>query len=211
MIDAVLAEAGLQLARRSTRSPSGAGPGGFTGVRLAASVTQGLAFGADLPVVPVSDLRGGRPAGVRPRRSAVERVLVCNDARMQEVYWACFERGGRACARSLGTEHVSPPQASSLPAAWLDAAPRSSPASAAASGRTRDLGRAVGAALPRCTRRPAAPGAGDRAARGAGAAGGPAPCRPEQALPVYLRDDVAHVPARQLARVTKLTCEAASS
>lgn len=66
----------------------GAGPGSFTGLRVACGVTQGLAAGADKPVVGVGTLLALAEA------SGAQRVVCCIDARMNEVYQAAYERMG---------------------------------------------------------------------------------------------------------------------
>lgn len=116
MIDEVLAAAGVSLADL-TAIAFGRGPGSFTGVRLAASVTQGLAHGAGVPVVPVSDL-GAVAQRVLGEDETAERVLVCNDARMHEVYWGCFARSAGGLAEAVGEERVSDPGRVALPADW---------------------------------------------------------------------------------------------
>jgi tRNA threonylcarbamoyladenosine biosynthesis protein TsaB len=105
MIDALLAEAGIALAGLDGLA-FGRGPGGFTGLRIAAGVVQGLAYGATLPVAPVSSL-----AAVAEQVQAVEgeRILVCNDARMGELYWAVFERMPGGGIRPVSPEFVAPP------------------------------------------------------------------------------------------------------
>ena len=117
MIDEVLGEGGVSLGQL-TAIAFGRGPGSFTGVRLAASVTQGLAFAAGLPVLPVSDLRAVAQRIVA-EESAAERILVCNDARMHEVYWSAFARSAGGLAEPVGAEHVGGPAQVALPAAWL--------------------------------------------------------------------------------------------
>jgi tRNA threonylcarbamoyladenosine biosynthesis protein TsaB len=104
MIDALLAEGGIALAQLDAIA-FGRGPGGFTGVRLAASVAQGLSFGANVGVVPVSDLAAvaQRVAQLDP---ASQRVLVVNDARMREVYWAEYLAEG---IRPQSEERVNAP------------------------------------------------------------------------------------------------------
>ena len=79
----LLAEAGITLARIDGIA-FGAGPGGFTGLRLACGVAQGLACGLDLPVVPVSTLETLALA------SGERDVWACLDARMNEVYGAAY-------------------------------------------------------------------------------------------------------------------------
>src|SRR5262249_51126688 len=87
MVDTVLREAGVRL-QDVDGLAYGRGPGAFTGVRIAVGVAQGLAFGATLPTVGVSDLAAVAQQVAQPG----ERVLVCMDARMGEVYWSLFDR-----------------------------------------------------------------------------------------------------------------------
>ena len=64
----------------------GAGPGAFTGVRVACGVAQGLGFGANLPVVGVNTLLAVAQG------SGENKVIACLDARMSEIYHAVFEK-----------------------------------------------------------------------------------------------------------------------
>jgi tRNA threonylcarbamoyladenosine biosynthesis protein TsaB len=120
MIDDLLSEAGVSLTSLDAIA-FGRGPGSFTGVRLAATVTQGLAFGANLGVIPISDLQAvaQRAFATDPTLS---RALVCNDARMGEVYWGCYERGASGLARLEGEERVAKPSEVKLPPGWSTAA-----------------------------------------------------------------------------------------
>jgi tRNA threonylcarbamoyladenosine biosynthesis protein TsaB len=96
MAGEMLAEAGLTLTQLDGIA-FGAGPGSFTGLRIGCGVAQGLAFGANLPVVGVSTLLAlARQVegvlGYEPRGQA--RVIACLDARMGEVYHAAYVRTG---------------------------------------------------------------------------------------------------------------------
>ena len=97
----LLADAGLSLAQIDGIA-FGAGPGGFTGLRLACGVAQGLAWGLDLPVMPVSTLEALALA------SGKREVWACLDARMNEVYCATYLVEGDA-ARQVTPPVCLPP------------------------------------------------------------------------------------------------------
>jgi tRNA threonylcarbamoyladenosine biosynthesis protein TsaB len=101
----VLAEAGISLAELGGIA-YGAGPGSFTGVRIACGVVQGLALGADLPVYGVPTL--GAIAHTAWRTHGWTRVLACLDARMHEVYVASYARNDNGWTR-LGDAAVRKP------------------------------------------------------------------------------------------------------
>jgi tRNA threonylcarbamoyladenosine biosynthesis protein TsaB len=97
MVDELLRESAMTL-RQLDGIGYGAGPGSFTGLRIACAVTQGLALGADLPVVGVSTLES------IAEQTGAAQVLTVLDARMAEVYWAAYRREG------VGWQAVSEPQ-----------------------------------------------------------------------------------------------------
>lgn len=200
MVDALLREAGIALSALDAIA-FGRGPGAFTGVRLAASVTQGLAFGARLPVVPVSDLQALAQRSLDEDR-ALGRVLVCADARMHEVYWACFERSSEGIARTHGEERVGAPSEVRLPCDW---GVLGSPASRQLSAHGRLAGVGSGfAAYPElrtalgldAVRVELLPRAAEIARLAVPAVAARRFVAPEQALPVYLRDDVTRATPR---------------
>lgn len=90
----------------------GCGPGSFTGLRVGAAVAQALGFGAALPVCRISSLavlaRGGA------RRSGVEAVAPCLDARMGEIYAAAYRQTAQGLQLML-PERVCAPEALELP------------------------------------------------------------------------------------------------
>ncbi len=93
----------------------GAGPGAFTGVRVACGVAQGLGFGANLPVVGVNTLMALAQA------SGQERVIGCLDARMGEIYHAAFVRENGLWIEKSATTVCKPEAAPVLEGEWAGA------------------------------------------------------------------------------------------
>ena len=85
MLDDLLRDEGVKLAQLDGIA-FGSGPGSFTGVRIACGVAQGLALGADLPVVGVCTLQALAQA------SGHDKVIAALDARMGEIYHAAYAR-----------------------------------------------------------------------------------------------------------------------
>jgi len=97
MIDAVLDEAGLAREQIGLIAV-GQGPGAFTGIRLACSVSQAIAFAQSLPVVPVNALQAVA-AAVDPQQPGIR--LVALDARMGEVYFGVYSSQGTRLQRPI--------------------------------------------------------------------------------------------------------------
>ena len=108
MVDELMAEADIAIEQVDAIA-FGRGPGAFTGLRIAVGVTQGIAFGADLPVVPVSTL------AALAQGCESDRVLAAIDARMDEVYWGAYQRNPAGLMVLCGEEAVLPPGQIPLP------------------------------------------------------------------------------------------------
>lgn len=80
----------------------GRGPGSFTGIRIANTVAQGLAFAAKKPLVAVSSL--AILAETICMKQGCRRVRVSVDARMGQVYTAEYEIGQRGHVELRGEE-----------------------------------------------------------------------------------------------------------
>ena len=87
----------------------GRGPGSFTGVRIGIGIAQGLALGAELPMIGVSTL--ATMAQGAWRKQGASRVLAAIDARMGEVYWAEYQRDAQGVWHGENTEAVLKPEA----------------------------------------------------------------------------------------------------
>ena len=178
MVDELLAEANITLAQIDAIA-FGRGPGSFTGVRIATGVAQGLAFGANRPVIPVSSL-----AAIAQGVNA-EKILAAMDARMEQVYWGAFKRGPDGVVEPVDEERVTDPGKIPVPndMGWTGAG--------SGWGAYHAL---LSARLGNCLegwRENAYPRGRSIVELGvAGLAHGVA-VSPENALPVYLRNDVA--------------------
>lgn len=87
----------------------GRGPGSFTGLRICMGVVQGLAFGAQLPVIPISSLQAMAQGFAVEEADNSLPILVALDARMDEIYWGLFSAG--KTAHPLSEEYVMKPAA----------------------------------------------------------------------------------------------------
>lgn len=168
----------------------GRGPGSFTGLRIAAGVTQGIAFAAELPVIEVSTLAALALASWQEQGSeqGQPHVFACLDARIDEVYWGLFEiRDGLPVAAA--PEQLCKPEA--IPATMLAAAAQWSAAgNGLASYGERfpaELQARIAHRLP-----DALPRAGHIATLAAAAFDRGETIPAEDVRPVYLRDKVTH-------------------
>lgn len=182
MTEALLAEAGLKVTELDAIA-FGRGPGSFAGIRIATGVAQGLAYAANLPVLPISTLKAMALAAVQEGLpSGKQHVVSALDARMNEIYVAAYEVNNGSLTAVLD-ETVCAPQALSLPDHQYFAI---------GSGFTyfNDMPESVQRCLS-VTDNAVYPSAATMLHLALDDWDNGLAVSPEQALPVYLRDDVA--------------------
>jgi tRNA threonylcarbamoyladenosine biosynthesis protein TsaB len=106
MINKMLRTSGVSLKNLDALA-FGCGPGSFTGVRIATSVMQGLAFAGELPLIPVSSLAAVAQAAYVDLDW--KKLLVAVDARISEIYWGKYIVGRNGLVELQGEESVIQP------------------------------------------------------------------------------------------------------
>ncbi len=182
MMEQLLADAGLTLNSLDALA-FGRGPGSFTGVRIATGVVQGAAFGADLPVVPVSTLAALAQGGFR--EYGANRLLPAFDARMNELYWGCYQVDRNGLVSPVQEDRLARPADLEPPegTGWLGVGSGWGPYGDILEGRFGESLRSYETELL-CSAR-------DVALLGVAGFGEGKAVPAEQALPIYLRDKVA--------------------
>ena len=125
MVDALLGEAELVLADIDAIA-FGCGPGSFTGLRICLGAVQGLALGAGLPVVPVSTLAALAQTALSMYQDEIKlqsgrsttQILSAIDARMDEIYWGVYNISNGLVALT-GSEQLSAPEQLQLSSAEI--------------------------------------------------------------------------------------------
>ena len=113
MIESIMEKANISCADLSAIA-FGAGPGSFTGLRIAAGVTQGIAFAHNLPVIPISILQTMAQSACQ--EFDINKVFVGLDARMGEIYWGVYEKDSQGLMRPVISDQLTIATAISLPA-----------------------------------------------------------------------------------------------
>ena len=169
----------------------GQGPGAFTGLRTACAVAQGLALGADLPVLPVDTLLGVAEAA----RGHDTRVLVVMDARMGQVYAGAYAWVDDQW-QTLQAPQLCQPADVQVPAAWTSQAHVLAGNAWAVPALQTSLQALV---TDQTVVRPSWPEASALLRLGAAAWQRGEALPADQALPVYVRDQVALTTAERMA------------
>jgi tRNA threonylcarbamoyladenosine biosynthesis protein TsaB len=104
MIDSLMAEAELKPQQLDALAFS-RGPGSFTGVRISTGIIQGIALGADLPVVPVSTLAALAHHYLKSAKATC--AFTAMDARMGEIFWGVYQKNQQGYAELIGEEAVT--------------------------------------------------------------------------------------------------------
>jgi len=113
MIETLLSNASLKLTQLDAIAFA-CGPGGFTGLRIAAGITQGLAYAVNLPVVPVSTLQTMAQGAYH--KFGEKNVLVAVDAKMHEIYWGAYSLDGQGIMQAVVSDCLTKPEKLSPPA-----------------------------------------------------------------------------------------------
>lgn len=111
MLERLLAAAGMTAAQLDAVA-FGAGPGSFTGLRIACGLAQGLAFANGIPVIGVSTLEA------MAEESGAARVVACLDARMHEVYYAALEKHAGRWREVVEVRCISPDAVPRMSGDW---------------------------------------------------------------------------------------------